>query len=108
MEQTQLIIKSVNKELSLQLSDALPIDIFKTQLAAYINELIHTDFEKLVYYLYRIDVHEQKMKLLLEQNLRADAGELIAQLIIDRQLEKIKTKEQFRSSTETIDDDEKW
>ena len=35
-----------------------------TQLADYINELIKYDFEKLIAYLYRIDVNEQKLKTL--------------------------------------------
>lgn len=45
------------------------------------------------------------MKALL-QSPHENAGALIAQLIIDRQLEKQKTKQQFRNSGES--DEEKW
>lgn len=77
------------------------------QLAASINQLINTDFTRLVNTLYRLDVNEKKLKQVLEQNAGADAGELIAALVIERQLEKQKSREQFKSSHD-IPDDEKW
>jgi len=58
-------------------------------LAAYINELILTNFERLVQLLYRIDVSEEKLKKLLRQNPESDAGVIIASLIIERQKQKI-------------------
>lgn len=99
------LIQSVNNELALELPVNISIAQLKEQLAAHINHLITTDFEKLVFYLYRIDVNEQKMKQFL-QSPHENAGELIAQLIIDRQLEKQKTKEQFRNTGDS--DEEKW
>ncbi|MEN9963413.1 MAG: hypothetical protein RL582_508 [Bacteroidota bacterium] len=66
-------------------------------LAAYVNELIMTNFERLVQLLYRIDVSEEKLKKLLRQNPESDAGIIIADLIIDRQKQKIliNTEENF-------------
>ena len=58
-------------------------------LAAYVNELIMTNFERLVQLLYRIDVSEEKLKKLLRQNPESDAGIIIADLIIERQKQKI-------------------
>ena len=103
-EQQQLI-ESINNELALDLPGNIALAQLKEQLAAYINHLIKNDFEKLVFYLYRIDVNEQKMKAML-QAPHENSGELIAQLIIDRQLEKQKTKQQFRNKGES--DEEKW
>lgn len=102
---TEELIQSVNNELALDLPAAISLAQLKEQLAAHINYLINHDFEKLVFYLYRIDLNEQKMKALL-QSPHENAGALIAQLIIDRQLEKQKTKQQFRNSGES--DEEKW
>jgi hypothetical protein len=102
---TKELIQSVNKELALDLPGNIALAQLKEQLAAHINHLIKNDFEKLVFYLYRIDVNEQKMKAML-QAPHENSGELIAQLIIDRQLEKQKTKEQFRNTGES--DEEKW
>ena len=77
------------------------------QLAATINHLIQTDFARLVNILYRLDVSESRLKLLLQQQPDANAGELIANLMIERQLEKIATRNRFRTSND-IPDDEKW
>jgi hypothetical protein len=104
---TNELIQTVNTELALDLPENSSLDRLKEQLAAHINHLISHDFEKLVYYLYRIDVNEKKMKALL-QSPHENSGELIAQLIIERQLEKQKTKEQFRKKENEIDEEEKW
>ena len=82
-------------------------DVFKQNLAAYINELINYDFEKLIHLLYRIDVSEQKLKSFLA-NKQANAGDIIAGLIIERQLQKIKTRQQFKESNNDFTEEEKW
>lgn len=83
------------------------MDQLKDQLIIYINDLINHDFEKLIYYLYRIDVHEQKIKQLLQQHEGENAAEILAQLIIDRQLQKIKFKKEFQSPP-ADNDEKKW
>jgi hypothetical protein len=83
------------------------MDQLKEQLIIYINDLINHDFEKLIYYLYRIDVHEQKIKQLLQQHEGENAAEILAQLIIDRQLQKIKFRKEFQSPP-ADNDEEKW
>ena len=61
-----------------------------------INHLIVHDFEKLVYVLYRIDVSEAKIDQLLRQFPQTDAAEMIADLMIEREAEKMKSREKFR------------
>jgi hypothetical protein len=78
---------------------------FTKELSHYINHLINTDFERLVSLLYRIDVDENKIKTLLETN--AISSDIIAQQIIERQLQKIKTREMFKKDGE-FGEDEKW
>ena len=58
----QQIIPSINNELALALPEKLSMTELEEQLTQHINHLINTDFEKLVFYLYRIDVNETKMK----------------------------------------------
>lgn len=77
------------------------------QLAAYINELVIHDFNYLVTLLYRVDVDEKKIRALLSSQKDANAGELIAALIIKRQEQKIKSREQFKPPT-NIPEEEKW
>ena len=76
-------------------------------LSAYINQLINNDFEYLLSLLYRIDVDEKKMRALLHQQQNSNAADIIARLIIARQLEKIKCREQFKPPT-IIPEEEKW
>jgi hypothetical protein len=94
MENAELI-QLLNKELAIEIVEKQSHNEIHAQLSAYINGLIKNDFEKLVSYLYRIDVNEQKLKNLLQEKPGEDAGNLIASLIIERQEQKIKTREQF-------------
>ncbi|WP_121353870.1 hypothetical protein [Flavisolibacter nicotianae] len=79
----------------------------KKQLAVYLNELVLHDFAALVQLLYRVDVPEKNVKAVLQENPTEDAGSLLADLLIRRQLEKRATKERFRSSDETSEE-ERW
>lgn len=79
----------------------------KERLIFYINHLLLHDFNKLVQILYRVDVDEKKLKVLLQENKETDAAVIIADLLLQRQEEKIKTKQEFKPSDD-IPDEEKW
>lgn len=79
----------------------------KADLIAAINHLIVHDFEQLVSLLYRIDVNEAKIKLLLQNNPDTNAAELMADAIIDRLVEKEKTKAAFKQPPPD-DEEERW
>lgn len=78
----------------------------RNELSTYLNYLLLNDFAALVQILYRVDVSEQKLKEVLQQNKQADAGDLLTNLIIERQLQKAI----YRSETKTKDmpDEERW
>lgn len=93
------------KDLGLSITD----QPFNRQLLVdQINEMLQHDFQKLVSLLYRIDINESRLRLLLSQNTGQDAAEIITDLIIERQIQKIKSREQFRGNSENIDEDDKW
>jgi len=94
------------EEVSKELGIITPVH--KQVLADKINELINNDFQKLVSILYRMDVSEMKLKQLLKENAGTDAGIIIADLMIERQEEKIKFRQQFNKRDENISDEEKW
>ena len=79
----------------------------RDQLVNLINHLLLNDFNKLVQLLYRVDVSEQKLKELLQKNLTTDAAFIITDLLIERQEEKIKMKNSFKTDND-ISDDDKW
>lgn len=89
----------------------LPVTNNKQQLtnalAEGINHLIQADFSRLINILYRIDISEKTIRETLENQADKDAGTLIAELIIERQLQKQKMRAQFKSQQD-IPDDDKW
>jgi hypothetical protein len=91
----------------LQLSSSISSDEMKQQLIIHINDLLLNDFQKLIHILYRVDVNENKLRKLLQLNPQTDAAVIIADLLIERQQQKIKTKESFRRNDD-IPDEEKW
>jgi len=67
---------------------------FRNLLIQRIDELIRTDFEKLKWILYRIDVSEKKLSEALKSS-EADAVTIMADMIIQRQLEKAESRKKF-------------
>ncbi len=78
------------------------------KLSVAINELILSDFDKLVLLLYRLDVDEKKLRAILKEKPGTDAGHTIADLIIERQVQKIKSRQQFSQRDNNISEEEKW
>jgi protein involved in sex pheromone biosynthesis len=101
------LIDDMNKALEVDLPARISDQELKVRLTAHINHLINHDFEKLVSVLYRIDVSEEKLKTVLKENPDEDAGKIIADLIIERQLQKINSRKETKSNN-NIPDDEKW
>lgn len=66
------------------------------QLSKNIADLIDNDFEKLLYILYRIDVNEAKVRKALAESEFDQAPRIIAEMILLRQLEKVKTREDYK------------
>lgn len=105
----------MDKELQyyLQQSFALPGDVLEMQdaeifLSEKLNELIKNNFNYVVQLLYRIDISEAKLKLLLKNNPTEDAGKIIAQLIIERQQQKIISRNNFTKKDAAFDEEERW
>ena len=72
-----------------------------------INELLQKDFHALLNILYRIDVSEEKLKSLLKSQPGTDAAILITRLIIERQKEKLRSRD-INKTFGDIPEDEKW
>ncbi len=84
-----------------------PEEKIREQLISLINELISKDFQALVQLLYRLDVDEKKIRCYLDENKNTDSAIILTNLIIERQLQKIKTRSHFsRKNNES--DEEKW
>lgn len=83
-------------------------EAFRKFIIEKINYWILNDFDHLMFILYRIDVHEDKVRRLLKEHQNENAAEIIADLIIERQHQKIESRKLFRFTTENVDEDELW
>jgi len=101
------MISEIGSSLDVALSPVLSKEELHAKISQHIAHLINHDFEKLVSLLYRIDVDEKKMRNMLEQQEGENAAGLIADLIIERQLQKIKSRKDSKSNND-IPDDERW
>jgi hypothetical protein len=101
MQANNFIQQILNKETSLAFTHN-----WQQELTDYIQQLIDTNFEKLVFLLYRIDVSEQKIKILLQNNHQLSA-EIISKAIIDRLIEKQQSRELYKQNN-NIDEEDKW
>ncbi len=80
---------------------------FPQQLADAINYLVENDFPRLTQILYRMDISESLLKRMVGTNTDEDAGLIIARLLIERERQKIETRERFKRDDD-IPENERW
>jgi len=73
-----------------------------------INDLIDQDFDALLQLLYRVDVSENKLRQMLASFPAADAAGIITNLLLERQLQKIRSRKENRPANDSIPDEERW
>ena len=66
------------------------------KLQTVIDHLLQTNFEKLCNAMYRLDVSEKKFHEVLSGPDPAEIGSKLADLVIERELQKVKTRELYR------------
>jgi hypothetical protein len=72
-----------------------PIFNFKELLTAHLVNLLLNQTEYLWQQLYRMDVDERKVKALFDMNNPKEIAPALADLIIERQMQKIATKKKY-------------
>lgn len=66
-------------------------------LTQFIDHLIQNDFNRLLSILYRVDISEEKLKRKLAENKDQQfSSKIIAQMLIDRELEKIISRAKYK------------
>lgn len=78
------------------------------KLAQKINTLIDQDLHQLISILYRMDISEARLRSLLQEKEGENAGSLIAAMMIEREAQKIKSRQQYSQRDNDINEDEKW
>jgi hypothetical protein len=104
---TELVTR-LNESLQLSIPSQIGREELLRMLTAYINSILNLNVEKLVSLLYRLDISEKKIRECLAVNAGQDAAPLIAQLIIERQEQKIKSRQQYTRRDQSIDEEDAW
>lgn len=81
---------------------------FFNDLSALLNKMINENFEQLIALLYRIDVSEKKLKNILATDKSVLSGKILAQLIIERQLEKLEARKKYKANPRENNEEERW
>src|SRR4051794_35703034 len=102
----EVIVELQNFQLTLP-AQIISFEELKKTLSELINHLITNDFSRLISILYRLDISEKKLKELLKTTTNKSAGDIIAEMIIDRQIEKIKIRSSMTKDDRRCDE-EKW
>lgn len=97
----------LNQVIHSQAEDILKAPDMRNRLVLAINEMIVHHFDELIQILYRMDVSETKLKDMLQQHATEDAAGIIADLIMERQQQKIAARKLFKPA-EDIPEEEKW
>ncbi len=70
---------------------------YTEKLIAAIQVLIDTDFNRLIQILYNVDIEEKQLKENLAKQAPQQAATIIAGMLIARQIQKIHTREKFKT-----------
>ena len=100
-EKIRILTDLVAKDLQLENSSELAttsLDDFRKTLKRIVSHLLDHDFNSLFNALYRIDVSEEKVKKVFAGG-SSDISSEITELILERQLQKLKFRMQYRSGS---------
>ncbi len=102
MENLNQTVALIQKDFTLEVND-LPasidsMDKLRIELNKVVSYLLDKDFNRLLNVLYRIDVSEAKVKLILGKEKPEHLSETLTDLIIERELKKIETRKKYSSN----------
>lgn len=89
------LIEKLSKDYSLEknlLPEHADLSMIRKHLTDRIKKLMATDFDRFLNSLYRIDVNESKVHEVLYSKDKTQIPEKLADLIIERQLARVKTQ----------------
>lgn len=72
------------------------LEALKEHLTKKVAEMMEKNFERFINNMYRIDVSETKVRKVLNESPFASIPENLAELIIERQIQRIKTQRLYK------------
>ncbi len=96
---------ALKEDWDLQLPDTISEETILRLLAERIVVILERGAETFFQLMYRLDISEKKLNAVLQQD---DVPMKIARLIYDRQLQKVKSRHEYRMKTSSDDPELKW
>lgn len=87
------LVKTLRDNWELDIQDTFSEQEILLQLGRKLSRLLERNPEEFFQLLYRIDIPEHKLNNVLQQT---DALDTLAKMIYDRQLEKVKSRQQYK------------
>ncbi len=83
------------------------MDLLRERVAAVVKDLLDFDFGQLLNLLYLMDVDEEKLKEMLHETGETDPHYMIADMIIEREMQKVLSRQKYKQK-KLEDDEEAW
>jgi hypothetical protein len=96
-ELKKLIIRDMQLETDERALTAGTVEAFKEKLINVINLLLQSDFPRLMNAMYRLDIDEKLFRDALSGLHSPNVAARLADLVINRELEKIRTRNKYRT-----------
>ena len=94
---SELIIQDFNLDTEQSLLEVGHLDELREKLEKIVAYLLDNEFERLLNAMYRLDINEDKFKIALSGMGTKAISEEITDLIISREIQKLKTRIKYRS-----------
>jgi hypothetical protein len=105
-ENLSALISILQKEIGLELSNTISYEELLHLTAQRVSYLLENDKDLLLSFLYRLDISMKKINNMLKVQNVVPAHESLAYLIVQRQIERLKTKQSIK--VEKLDDEWSW
>lgn len=93
----QEIENIICKDFQIEKSERMKtIEEIKIELSKIISQLLNTDLNQLLNIFYRIDLNEKEVDKILTQEKPEDISPKLADLVLNREIEKVKTRLKYR------------
>ncbi len=87
----------ISSNFDLAAGNVLSFEEIHRVLTERIHELLEKNVEKLIFILYRIDVGQKRTDEIFNNPSKEEIASLLATAVIERQLEKVKTRRKYSS-----------
>ncbi|HEY3250310.1 MAG TPA: hypothetical protein VGK25_04255 [Ignavibacteria bacterium] len=96
MEESKELTEAISSRFELAKAETLTLEDLKKALCIRIRDLLDKNVERLLSMLYRVDLSQKRLDEIFEKGSKDDIALKIADAVIERQLQKIKTREFYK------------